>query len=412
MPQLPRPELPASLPRRRLLQELSFVGTAVSALAATNGSAVAQEAAPSAGGPPPDLPIPDGSFRADLGARYADAERLGQRHGFSHSFLEARWRSVEEYRSEGRRALLEALGPAPPTVEPRAEVIHREDLGSFTREKILFSTTPDWRVPAYLHLPKQRSGKLPAIVDLHSHGGMFLFGKEKVIDFGTNHPVMDRYHVANYEGRPTATELVKRGYAVITIDAFAFGERRILLEEDREAGWDRSRYSVEVADQLNRKCRTKESTIVKTLGYAGHTWPGVVAWDDIRTIDYLVSRPEIDPQRIGCVGVSMGGYRSLLLAGLDDRIRAGVVVGFMSTARPMMQRHMDTHSFVHFIPGIHTKLDLPDIVALRAPLPLLVQQCKRDGLFPLSGMEESIEKLAAIYAKAGEAGSVRGPLLR
>jgi hypothetical protein len=69
----------------------------------------------------------------------------------------------------------------------------------------------------------------------------------------------------------------------------------------------------------------------------------------------------------------------------------------------MIQRHIDTHSFVHFIPEVHGRLDLPDIVALRAPKPLMVLQCKRDALYPLAGMEESVKKIAAIYAKAGAA---------
>ena len=129
------------------------------------------------------------------------------------------------------------------------------------------------------------------------------------------------------------------------------------------------------------------------------TWPGIVAWDHMRTVDYLVTRPEVDPQRIGCAGVSLGGYRSLLLCGLDDRIAAATVVGFMSTVRPMIQRHMDTHSFVHFVPELHAYLDLPDVVSLRAPRPLMVQQCKRDGLFPLAGMEEAVRKIEGIYRR-------------
>jgi hypothetical protein len=90
----------------------------------------------------------------------------------------------------------------------------------------------------------------------------------------------------------------------------------------------------------------------------------------------------------------MGNY-------LDDRISAACVAGFMSTVRPMIRAHMDTHSFVHFVPGLHRSLDLPDVVAMRAPKPLLVLQCRRDGLFPLAGMEEAVHKLEAIYAKAG-----------
>jgi dienelactone hydrolase len=378
---------------------------ALSLLAAT--PLAAQSGAP-AMDMPPDTPRPLAPATSDTGTLFAHMEELGRRSDFPGSFLNPGWRSWADFRRAARQTVLDALGSAPPPADPRPEVIHRQEFDTFTREKILFSTAPELRVPAYLHLPKKRSGRLPAIVDLHSHGGMFLFGKEKVIDFGANHPAMVDYHKANYEGRPTATEFVRRGYAVITIDAFAFGERRILMDEDLKDGWDRTRYSLEDVRRLNQRNRQKESTIVKTLACAGLTWPGVVAWDDMRTVDYLLTRPEIDPARIGCVGVSMGGWRSLLLSGLDERIAAGCVVGFMSTAKPMMRKHMDTHSFVHFIPRLHDRLDLPDIVALRAPKPLLVQQCRRDGLFPLAGMEESLAKIARIYAKNGSPNAFTG----
>lgn len=348
-----------------------------------------------------------GQGAADSGSLYPLIEKLAGGGDYSHSFLSGRYKTIDEYRREGRRVLLEALSYRPAPVAPQAEVVDRQDLGEFIREKIVFSTSPVFRVPAYVHIPKNRRGRLPAVVDLHSHGGMFMYGKEKVIDFGKNHPSLAEYHRVNYEGRPTATQLVRRGYVVITIDAFPFGERRVMFEEDAKYGTDRDKYSPEDLKYLNRKCQMKESTIVKSLAYAGATWPGIVAWDDMRTVDYLASRPEVDAKRIGCVGVSLGGYRSLLLAGLDERIAAGCVVGFMSTVRPMIRKHMDTHSFVHFIPGVHARLDLPDVVALRAPKPLFVQQCKRDGLFPLSGMEESVTKLAAIYKKAGAAGAFR-----
>lgn len=354
-----------------------------------------------AAGPSPDQPRDLQPSGADTGTLYPDMERLAARNTYALSFLGSRFRSVDDYRRQGREAVFQAFGYRPAPVDPRPEVVDRRDLGDFIREKVIFSTGPDFRVPAYVHIPKNLKGRAPAIVDLHSHGGMFIFGKEKVIDLGRNHPAMVEYHKENYAGRPTATALVRRGYVVITIDALMFGERRILMDPDLGAGWDRAKYSVEDVKRLNARCRTKESTIVKALTYAGLTWDGVVAWDDMRTVDYLVTRPEVDPARIGCVGVSMGGYRSLFLAGLDDRIAAGCVVGFMSTVKPMMRRHLDTHSFVHFVPALHRSLDFPDVVALRAPKPLLVQQCRQDRLFPLEGMEESLRKIAAIYEKAG-----------
>src|SRR5262249_59103759 len=103
--------------------------------------------------------------------------------------------------------------------------------------------------------------------------------------------------------------------------------------------------------------------------------------DDQRTVDYLLTRPEVDPKRVGCVGISMGEYRAAYLTALHDGVAAGCVVGFMSSVRPMVQAHLDTHSFVHFLPRLHKYLDLPDVAALAAPRALLVQQCARDRLF-------------------------------
>jgi dienelactone hydrolase len=237
---------------------------------------------------------------------------------------------------------------------------------------------------------------------------MFLFGKEKVVDLGDNHPAMTAYHERNYDGRPTATALVRRGYVVITIDALMFGERRILLDADLGRGWDRSKYRLDDVAHLNRQCRSKEATVAKGLTLAGTTWPGIVAWDDQRTVDYLATRPEVDPKRIGCIGISMGGYRALYLAALDDRIAAACVTGFMSSVKPMIQMHLDTHSWIHFLPGLHRYLDLPHVASLAAPRPLLVQQCAQDRLFPPAGMKEAVETIAAVFEKAGAASRFSG----
>ena len=338
---------------------------------------------------------------ADIGSLFPTMQQLADVGDYPYSYLSGRFRSLDEFKAAGREKVWDALGRRPLPTDAKPEVLDRQDLGEFVREKLLFWTTPDLRVPAYIHVPKRLQAPAPAIIDLHSHGGMFLFGKEKVIDFGRNHPVMTDYHVRNYDGRPTTTELVRRGYVVITIDAFMFGERRLMMDADLQYGWQRSSYSIEAAQHLNQVCRAKESTLVKSLAFAGYTWPGVVAWDDLRTVDYLLTRPEVDPRRIGCVGVSMGGHRALYLAALDERIAAACVVGFMSTVKPMLRSHIDTHSFVHFIPALHQWLDMPDVVSMMAPKPLMVQQCRQDGLFPAAGMEQSIEKLVAVYDKAG-----------
>jgi dienelactone hydrolase len=352
---------------------------------------------------PPDLPRDLKPTAANLGSLFPDVEKLAAGNRYSYSFLGDRFKSLDEFKKAGRDKVFELLRYNPEKVDPKPEVVARVDQGDFIREKVLFSTSPTFRVPAYVLIPKNVKKPAPAIVDLHSHGGMFIFGKEKVIDLGPNdnHLSMVTYHEGNYDGRPTATALVRRGYVVISIDAFMFGERRALLDVDLKYGYDRSKYSKEDVQYLNQKCRGKEDTIVNSLTFAGLTWPGIVFWDDIRTVDYLSSRPEVDPKRIGCVGISMGGYRSFYLAGLDERIAAACVVGFMSTVKPMIQAHVDTHSNVHFLPGVHQYLDWPDIASMMAPKPLLVQQCSQDRLFTLGGMKESVEKIAAAYAKAG-----------
>lgn len=358
---------------------------------------------------PADLPRDLQPTAANMGSLFPDVEKLASANRHAFSFLGDRFRTLDEFKTAARAKVFEVLLHRPEKVDPRAEVVDRTDQGDHIREKIVFSTTPQFRVPAFVLIPKGLKKPAPAIVDLHSHGGMFLFGKEKVIDLGKNHPAMVEYHRRNYDGRPTATAFVRRGYVVISIDAFMFGERRVLLDADLKYGYDRWKYSLDDVKYLNQQCRGKEGTLVKSLVFAGLTWPGIVFWDDIRTVDYLATRPEVDPKRIGCVGISMGGYRSLYLAGLDERIAAACVVGFMSTVRPMIKAHIDTHSWVHFLPTVHQYLDLPDVVSMMAPKPLLVQQCSKDGLFPLAGMKESVEKIAAVYEKAGVKDRFSGP---
>jgi dienelactone hydrolase len=304
-------------------------------------------------------------------------------------------------RAEARAKVLDLFQYRPAPVEPQAELVERVELADHVRERVVFSTAPHFRVPAYVSIPRGLRCPAPAVIDLHSHGGLFLFGKEKVIDFGRNHPAMMAYHAQNYDGRPTATALVRRGYVVMTIDAFFFGERRLILDSDLRHGWDRSRYSADDVRHLNQQCRAKEARLAKAMVFAGATWPGVVAWDDLRTVDYLITRPEVDARRIGCLGISMGGYRAMYLTALDDRITAGCVTGFMSTVRPMLRAHVDTHSWVHYLPELHRHLDWPDLASLAAPRALLVQQCRQDRLFPPTGMRQAVAKIAAAYAKAG-----------
>ena len=100
----------------------------------------------------------------------------------------------------------------------------------------------------------------------------------------------------------------------------------------------------------------------------------------------------------------MGGLRTIFLAGLDSRIRCGFCVGFMSTIRALLRNHIRCppgHGLLMYAPGLSTSLDLPDIISLHAPAPLLVQYNREDELYTPEGQQAADRKLTEIYAKIG-----------
>src|SRR5207245_5761998 len=143
-------------------------------------------------------------------------------------------------------------------------------------------------------------GPLPALVALHDHGGFYLWGKEKLVEGDDEHPVVTDFKKRYYAGQSIATTLVRRGYVVIVIDMFYWGERRMLLDDD-PADWRERPRSItrQRITAFNQRASQNEQLVGRTILAAGFTWPGVMFWDDIRTVDYLLTRPEVDPQRIG-----------------------------------------------------------------------------------------------------------------
>jgi hypothetical protein len=119
----------------------------------------------------------------------------------------------------------------------------------------------------------------------------------------------------------------------------------------------------------------------------------------------------VDPKRIGCVGLSVGGLRSCHLAALDDRIRAVVVVGWMASFPAQLRRHIrNTIGFTKLVPGLYRHLDYPDVASLAMPSALLVINGSKDLLFDLDGVRASFDKLRACYKKAGAAEKFRARL--
>lgn len=340
---------------------------------------------------------------SDIGSLFPFIQSQAVHGEFPLSFLQPKFRSRKTWQKIARAKLFDLLHYRPQPVAPAPALIDRTDCGSYFREYVQFNTTPHLRVPAFVLIPKGLSKPAPAIVALHDHGGFYFWGKEKITALTGEHPVLSDFKRQYYAGRSIANELVSQGYVVIVIDMFYWGERRLLLEEDPADWRDRpTTISKERIQAFNSRAGQNEQLLGRTIYSAGFTWPGVMFWDDIRTVDYLLTRPEVDPHRIGCVGLSVGGLRSCHLAALDPRIKAAVIVGWMASFPWQLKKHI-RHTIGHtkVVPGLYRHMDYPDVATLAMPTPILVINGSQDGLFNLDGVRASFDKLGAAYRKAG-----------
>jgi dienelactone hydrolase len=416
----PAPENPnegeTSLTRR---QALGLLGGALALpLAAPHSSAVAATPPVPASTAPAMPPMP---ASPDLPNFHSMMEWIAREHAPRLSFLDPRWSasSLEAWKAEARSVLRERLNYSPKPLPLAADLIRREERDDFTVEVLKIHATPAYHIPARVLVPKQkRTGKLPAVLALHCHSGRYIWGHEKVLSAPDESPTLTEFRKGTY-GRPWAEALVRRGYIVIAIDAFYFGERRLRVEE-----LERTRVFSEVRDAFdiartkppgspewiaatNRVCSFYEHHTAKTIAATGATWPGIHVWDEMRTVDYVASRPDVDAGRIGCVGLSGGGFRTAMAIAADPRIKVASVTGWMTEFAHQLRNHI-RHTWMVFVPGLYSALDLPDAAALHAPGALLVQQCRRDSLYPMAGMQGAVDKLTRIYAKAGIAERFRG----
>lgn len=346
------------------------------------------------------VPPPTGS---DVGSLFPFIQRQAVEGQFPLSFLNPEFNDAERWKSVARAKLLELLHYAPPPCDPQGETVEREDCGDYFRERVLFSTAPDIRVPAFVLVPKNSPPPFPTVIALHDHGAFYMWGKEKIVETPNEHPRLAEFRRQHYGGKSIGVELVRLGYLVVVIDMFYWGERRMLLDGDPQDWLGRSNaLPRERIDAFHSRASQYESLVGRTIYAAGFTWPGVMFWDDIRTVDYLMTRPDVDRMRIGCVGLSVGGLRACHLAALDERLRTAVVVGWMASFPHQLKNHVkNTIGHSKVVPGLYRYLDYPDVAALAAPTPLLVINGAQDTLFQQDGVKASFEKLHACYCKAG-----------
>ncbi|MBI4023630.1 MAG: hypothetical protein HY360_01530 [Verrucomicrobia bacterium] len=289
------------------------------------------------------------------------------------------------------------------------------------------------RTKAWLLRPIGASGKLPGIVALHDHGAFKFFGKEKIAE-GPDAPspvVLNSWN-SYYGGRAFPNALAREGFAVLAHDTFSWGSRKFPLaampENDRLIGqqmapiwgqddpsqkWSRKpgdgrsaaslkdAHATEIAE-YNACCWAHEHSIAKYCTVLGISFPGVVSYEDRIAVNYLAGRGDVDGGRIGCIGLSGGGTRAVLLQGSCDRIRCAVSVGAMCTYAGLLDHNVLGHTWMLYPIGWARYGDWPDIAACRAPSPLMVQNDWDDPLYTVAGMKAAHRRIAAHYRSVGK----------
>jgi len=344
--------------------------------------------------------------KPDLGIYYEMLRGLSPKEP-SLSYLSKDWEDREKWRSQARAKVLELMNFHAKEISLNPSVDSKRTDDGLVLEEISYDMPYGPRTRGFFLYP-ENAKKIPGVIALHDHGGFFYFGKEKIVDPHFENGPLQEHKNRAYGGRSWATELAKRGFAVLAVDVFLWGSRKIPMDSINE-GLLGPVEGVEPGSEdyiraFNIYWDAVESSItISTVLNAGASFPGILFFEDRRSVDYLLTRSEIvDPSRIGCGGLSGGGLRSVFLGGLDPRIKAVFCVGWMSTIGGMLRNHIRGNGLAMYVPGLMNLLDLPDILALRAPNPLLVQYDKEDGLFSLEGQTEANEKLTRIYAKMGE----------
>ena len=351
----------------------------------------------------PVIPQSSAPPTADVGQFYSVLQDHADGMPKSYSYLARDWPDREQWRNQGRSKMHELLAYDPHPSPPHAQVLEKVQKNGYTRSLVRYSVAPDRTTDAFLLIPDNLKRRAPAVVAIHDHGGFYYFGKEKITETEDPPDILQRFIERSYGGRTFADELARRGFVVLAPDGFYFGSQRI--DPARVSG----RFTNELRDvepgsddhirKFNRFASSHETLTAKTIFTSGATWPGILFQGDRASVDYLLTRNEVDPERIGCIGLSIGGFRSAHLAGLDPRIKAGVVAGWMTSYGTLLRDHLRSHTWMIYVPGQLRYLDLPDVVSLNAPRPLMVINCLQDRLFTLKGMQAAERKLATIYEK-------------
>jgi dienelactone hydrolase len=284
--------------------------------------------------------------------------------------------------------------------------------GGVHGEEISWSVGFGPRTEGFVLRPAVGGGRLPGVVALHDHGHFKFFGKEKIAEGPDGCPApLAGFRQAYYGGRAYANLLARAGFVVLVHDTFLWGSRKFPLEimPDRERALAEAAGATLELDyagpeivRYNGAAYLHEHMVSKYCTVLGTSLAAVIAYEDRVALNVLRMRADVEPARIGCVGLSGGGLRAALLRATSDDLAACVIVGMMSTYEGLLGDCVAPHTWLLFPAGWSEAGDWPDLAASAAPSPLLVQFLLDDELFTVEGMRNADSRLGAAYAEAGE----------
>jgi dienelactone hydrolase len=262
-----------------------------------------------------------------------------------------------------RAELYGLLGDLPPRDRPiTVETLSTEQRDGYVVERLRLDLNGSQPVPAYFVRPANASGRIPVVLYNHSHGGKYTLGKDEL--FKGSAPYLTPY----------ADDLLKRGWAVLAIDHWLFGERSGRPEND----------------------------VFKEMIWNGKVLWGQMVYDNLRAIDYLVSRPDVDAKRIATVGMSMGSTMAWYTAALDERIVACADICCLTDFHALIEsKGLGGHGIYYYVPNLLKHFTTTDINALIIPRPHLALAGTQDKLTPVAGLDRVEANLNKLYADAG-----------
>ena len=266
----------------------------------------------------------------------------------------------ERRQSEIRETLQEIVGPFPEKTSLNAQVIRRIKKEDFKVEHIIYESQPGFHVTASLFIPDMVNNA-PAILYMSGHS-------------------LEGYRTSTYQH--VILNLVKKGFIVFAIDPVGQGERLEYLD-------------TQTGTPMISSTREHSYTGVQTL-ITGSSQAKYMIWDGIRAVDYLLTRPEVDPERIGITGRSGGGTQTAFIAALDERIHAAAPEAFITNYSRLLQSIGPQDAEQNLFHGISKRLDHPDYLVVRAPKPTLLIATTED-FFSIQGARESASEVTAIF---------------